>query len=66
MLQRMNTGALGADGRVREDAPKQWVLHMKVKCWGAGGTRGMEKSSPDRRNSIDKALNQGEMYSARY
>ena len=24
-------GALGADGRVREDAPKQGVLDMKVK-----------------------------------
>ena len=65
MLQKVNTEALGADGMVREDSAKQGVLDMKVKWWGAGGKRGRKKSSPGRRNSINKALNQGEMYSAR-
>ena len=66
MLQRVNAGALGADGRVREDSPEQGVLNMKMKWWGADGTRGREKSSPGRRNSVYKAKTQGETYGARH
>ena len=59
MLQRVNAGALGADGRVREDSSEQGVLDIKMKWWGAGGTRGREKSSPGGRNSVYKAMTQG-------
>ena len=33
MCQRGNAGARGAGGRVREDAPEQGVLNMKMKWW---------------------------------
>ena len=59
MLQRVNAGALGADGRVREDSPEQGVLDIKMKWWRAGGTRGREKSSPGGRNSVYKAMTRG-------
>ena len=39
---------------------------MEMKWWGAGGTRGRERSSPGRRSGIHKALTQGETYGARH
>ena len=59
ILQRVNAGALGADGRVREDSPQQGVLDIKMKWWRAGGTRGREKSSPGGRTSVYKAMTWG-------